>query len=189
MTVSKIHIIGFSIFLLAACSTKSDKINKSIAFDRQCDCSKLLDRQERGFYLKFFEGEDTLYTGKCKYTVEDGNEISYTFLKGHLISEVQRYPGGALNEEMYYDTTGLITKRVRYYRNGHMSYLTFYGNHSYETFYEDGRVARKGGYSLTKKGYDRNEKEFFENTLYDSIWKINGEFDSVHHYSQASITY
>lgn len=189
MTVSKIHIIGFLIFLLVACSTKSDKINKRIAPDRQCDCFKLLDRQERGFYLKVLEGEDTLYTGKCKLTRENGNEISYAYLKGHIIEQIERYPGGALNEEMYYDTTGLITKRVQYYQNGHISYLRFNGDHSYESFYEDGRVSRKGGFSLSNKGYNRNDKEFFENILFDSIWKKNGEFDSVYRYSQASITY
>ena len=90
---------------------------------------------------------------------------------------------------MYYDTTGAILKRVRYFPNGHISFSWFYGDHSYETFYEDGRVFRKGGFRIGNKRYNRSEKEFFENTLFDSIWKKNGEFDSVYRYSQASITY
>src|SRR5678809_1037082 len=113
MTVSKIYTTFLTLSLIVACSTKSDNANKNIVSDRQCDCFRLRDRQERGFYLKYLEGEDTLYTGKCKLTRENGNEIVYKYLKGHILEEIETYPGGILNEELIYDTTGRFIKRVR----------------------------------------------------------------------------
>jgi antitoxin component YwqK of YwqJK toxin-antitoxin module len=135
------------------------------------------------------EGEDTLYTGKCSIKRENGNEITYTYLKGHLIADIETYPGGFLNEELYYDTTGLITKRVRYYRNGHISYITIFGDHAYEAFYENGSIYRKGMYGMKRGRYGYRDSDFYRNTLFDSIWIENGNFDSVYRYSQASITY
>lgn len=189
MTVPKIHIIGFTLVLLVACSTKSDKHVPKNTLDRSCDCTKLLTREERGFYLAYHEGEDTFYTGKCKLTRDNGNEIFYKYLKGHILEIIEAYPGGILNEEMYYDTTGGITKRVRYYSNGHKSYEQILGDHTYQTYYDNGRIQRKGGYGFTKEDIGNKYYNLDKIRLYDSIWKEDGSFDSVYHYSKGSITY
>ena len=189
MTVPNIHIISLFLILLTSCSTKSDKKIVSNIPDRMCDCSALLTREERGFYLEYHDGEDTFYTGKCKLTREDGNEITYKYLNGHILEIIERYPGEILNEEMYYDTTGRIIKRARYYRNGHKSYEQILGDHTYETFYENGRIQRKGGYGFTKDDIGNKYYNLDAIRLYDSIWKENGSFDSVYRYSKGSITY
>jgi len=189
MTVSNNHIILFLLILFSSCSTKSDKKIKSNAADRICECSSLLTREERGFYLQYRDGEDTFYTGKCKVTRDDGNELTYNYLKGHVLEIIERYPGGILNEEMYYDTTGRMLNRTRYYRNGHKSYVVIFGDHTYETFYENGRIQRKGGYGFTKEDIDNKYYNLEEVRLYDSVWKENGLFDSVYRYSKGSITY
>lgn len=189
MTVPNIHITILSLILFVGCSTKTDKKSTSRIPDRMCDCSKLLTRQERGFYLQYFDGEDTFYTGKCKLTRENGNEIVYTYLKGHLLDEIETYPGGILNEELHYDTTGRFIKRLRYYPNGHKAYEVIFGDHTYETFYDNGSIQRKGGFGFTKEDIGNKYWNLDEVRLYDSIWKENGSFDSVYHYSKGSITY
>lgn len=174
---------------LISCSSKPKQKLSNSAIERTCECSKLFEKQERESYLKYFEGDSTPYSGYCFFTRENGNEITYKYLAGHVLEIIERYPGGVLCEEMYYDTSGLITKRVHYYQNGQMSYKDFHGDHRYESFYDNGRIQRKGMYGLRKSRMDDRGKEFYSNTLYDSIWKKNGDFDSVYHYSQASITY
>lgn len=189
MTVPNIYITVITLILIVGCSTKSDKKATSPILDRMCGCSKLLTRQERGFYLEYHEGEDTFYTGKCKLTGENGNEIVYTYLRGHLLDQIVTYPGGILNEELHYDTTGRFLKRVRYYPNGHKSYEVIFGNHTYEAFFDNGRIQRKGGYGFTKEDSYNKYWNLDKIRLYDSIWKEDGSFDSVYHYSKGSITY
>ena len=122
-------------------------------------------------------------------TRENGNTIVCKYLKGHILEQIEAYPGGSLNEELYYDTTGRFIKRARYYPNGHKSYVVIFGNHTYETFYEDGRIQRKGGYGFTKEDIGNKYFNLYQVRLYDSIWKEDGSFDSVYHYSKATITY
>lgn len=188
MTTSAIYTSILILFLLVACNTTQKKFNTR-APDRVCDCFKLLTRQEHGFYVSYLDGEDTLYTGKCTLTRENGNTITYAYLKGHPVEEIECYPGGILNEELYFDTTGHITKRVRYFTNGHIAYKRMYGDHGYETFYEDGRIERKGGFTTDTSNYKPGDATFYKDILFDSIWKPNGEFDSVYHYSPASVHY
>ena len=139
--------------------------------------------------MEYFDGEDTFYTGQCSLTRENGNEIVYTYLKGHLLDQFETFPGGILNEEIHYDTMGRFIKRVRYYPNGRKSYEAIFGNHTYETFYDNGRIERKGGYGFKKEDIGNKYWNLDEFRLYDSIWKENGSFDSVFRYSKGSITY
>lgn len=189
MTNSPNYIILLILAFVMSCSTKKDPTVNNAAQDRMCDCFKLLDKQERGRYLTYLDGEDTWYTGKCKLTRDNGNEITYTYQNGHILQIIERYPGGPLHEEMYYDTTGRIIKRIRYYLNGHKSYEQIIGDHTYESFYENGRIQRKGGYGFTKEDIGNKYYNLDEVRLYDSVWKENGLFDSVYRYSKASITY
>lgn len=189
MRITRFHIIILLPILLMGCPIKSDKAINRIIPNRQCDCSKLLEREERGFYLQYLDGEDTFYTGTCKLTRENGNQIIYKYLKGHLLEERETYPGSILNEELCYDTTGRLLKRVRYYPNGHKSYEVIFGDHTYETFYENGRIERKGGYGFTKEDIGNKYYNLDAVRLFDSIWREDGSFDSVYHYSKGSITY
>jgi hypothetical protein len=177
------------IFLIISCHQAEMKTVSKTSFDRTCNCDQLIDRIERGFYLKYIDGEDTLYTGTCRITRENGNPIRYKYLKGHILEIIEYYPGEVLKEEMYYDTTGMIIKRVHYYSNGHKSYEQVYGDHGYNSFYPNGRLQRKGGYGFTKEDASDRYYHLYEERLYDSVWKEDGSFDSVYHYSKASITY
>jgi hypothetical protein len=189
MYYSNIYIINLIFILLVGCSPKSGTKNISNIPDRVCDCSKLLTRQDHGFYLQYHEGEDTFYTGKCKFIRENGTEILYKYVKGHILEQIETYPGGILNEELYYDTTGRFINRARYFPNGHKSYQAIFGDHTYETFYENGKIQRKGGYGFTKEDIDNKYYNLDKVRLYDSIWKQDGSFDTVYHYSKGSITY
>jgi len=196
MRQQKKQISYFFLILLASISScHMDKkpvieiSKKSPSPERMCNCTDLLTRQERGFYLQYLDGEDTFYTGKCKLTRENGNEITYKYLKGHVLEVIETYPGGIVYEEFIYDSLGNMPRRATYYPNGHVQYLAIHGDHTYDVFYENGRIGRKGGYGFT----DEDKKDRFSNLdavrLYDSIWKENGQFDSVYHYSKGSITY
>ncbi len=188
MIVSKIHIICFAATLFVIYTTKLEKRIQKKPIDRICDCSKILSSVERGFYLSYHEGEDTFYTGKCKVRIGNGNEIFYKYFKGHLLEIIENYPGGILNEEIYYDSIRII-KRIRYYSNGCKSYEQIFGDHTYETYYNNGRIQRKGGYGFTKKDFENKYYDLSRIRLYDSIWKEDGSFDSVYRYSKGSITY
>ncbi len=193
-------IILFS-FLIVGCGTNTGE-NKSlepedkllavdsIQKDRMCDCSDLNNKLDGGLYLTYKEGEKSYYSGKCKLTREDGNEITYKYQNGHILEIIERYPTGMLEEEMYYELSGKIIKRVRYYPNGYISYKSFlHGDHSYESFYENGKIKRKGPFGFYGKDAKYLKLHKYDNILFDSIWKENGQFDSVYHYSQASITF
>jgi hypothetical protein len=67
--------------------------------------------------------------------------------------------------------------------------MVYGSDHGYESFYSNGRIQRKGGFSLLKTPFNRNDSTFFQDILFDSIWKSNGAFDSVYRYSPASVTY
>jgi antitoxin component YwqK of YwqJK toxin-antitoxin module len=198
-------IILFS-YLIVGCGTNTSE-NKSLepadkfvavnsiqkgkmVEDRTCDCSDLRDKLDSGLYLYYKDGEKSYYSGKCKLTTENGNEITYKYQNGHILEIIERYPSRKLNEEMYYDLTGKIIKRVNYYPNGCISYKgNLHGDHSYERFYENGKINRKGCFGFYCKDSKYLELHKNDKILFDSIWKENGQFDSVCHYSRASITY
>ena len=188
----KISINILSIMIVVVCVTKSDtKINDSTT-DRMVDCYGLLSRQVGGFYLSYLNGEDTFYTGKCFLKRDNGNGLTYKYLKGHILEIIERYPDGKLCEEIYYDDTSAtagITRRARYYPNGNKSYQQINGNYRYELFYENGRLERKAGFGYTKEDKDNRFYNLYAVRLYDSIWKQDGTFDTVYRYSKGSITY
>jgi hypothetical protein len=159
--------------------------------DRTCDCDELRFRKD----LTFYQDETIPYTGECKLKRDAGNkenignELTYKYLNGHIIEQTERYSTGGLCEEIYYDTTGIITKRLMYYRNGQKSWEKYFGDHTYETFYENGKIQRKGVYGLTEMDKTDRYYNLDEKRLFDSIWKENGDFDKVYRYSKSSITY
>jgi hypothetical protein len=164
--------------------------HKETVKERDCPCDSLYNRQERGKYLQFHQLENIPYTGYCNLSRENGNTIRYRYLLGHLIEQIEKYPGGFICEISLYDTSGYSSKRENYYPNGQLSGRMVYGSdHGYESFYSNGRIQRKGGYSLLKTHFNRNDSTFYQDILFDSIWKSNGAFDSVFRYSPASINY
>lgn len=128
-------------------------------------------------------------TTHSKITRDNGNVIIYSYVDQRLVSEVERYPKGNLCSVRIYTTPDNDYTFVSYYPNGKKSWERISGDHTYETFYENGKLQCKGGYGFTIK--DRGQKYYnlYELRLYDSIWKRNGQFDSVRRYSKASITY
>ncbi|HEV7781965.1 MAG TPA: hypothetical protein VGO58_11910 [Chitinophagaceae bacterium] len=156
---------------------------------RTCSCSQIRDRYERGLSLSYVDGEDSLYSGKCTEKYENGNSVERQYLAGHLLAFIESRSAGSIVDEMHYDTTGNMIKRVRYHPNGQKAYVRVDGDHTYETFYENGRLECKGGYGFTEK--DRNDRFYDLETrrLYDSIWKKDGSFDYVRRYSKGGIIY
>jgi hypothetical protein len=59
------------------------------------------------------------------------------YLAGHIVATIE-YKAGSIDDEMYYDTTGNLVERTCYHANGKKAYVLIKGDHSYETFYENG---------------------------------------------------
>lgn len=158
---------------------------------RDCPCDSLYDGFEHGVYLKFYLEEKHPFTGYCHLSRENGNTIRYKYLLGHLTEEIEKYPGDFLCAETRYDTSGTLLLRNSYFPNGHLSgrMIVPRSEYNYESFYTNGRIQRKGGFSLIKTPYSFKDSIFFEDILFDSLWKPTGEFDSVFRYSPASINY
>jgi hypothetical protein len=199
-------IILPSLFILISCSNSSnqrtkvldhktenvslisnDKNSKTLYTDT-CKCSDLGHRLEGEFYLEYHLTTNELYSGVCEVTRDNGDYLFYKYENGHILEIIEFYKSDTLKEEMYYDLKGHIYRRNRFHQNGNKSYTVIFTDHTYETFYENGKLERQGGYGFTEKDIDKyyNLEEI---RLFDSIWKETGEFDSVYHYSKASITY
>ncbi len=188
----KVLVLAAIPFLFISGQTFFDITNKDWERnDRTCNCDEL--RTRKG--LTFCNDETTPFTGECKLKRESGdvenigNELTSKYQDGLLIEMIERYTNGVIREEMYYDSTRTISKRIQYYRSGQKSWEKYFGDHTYETFYENGKIQRKGVYGLTEMDKTDRYYNLDEKRLFDSIWKENGDFDKVYRYSKSSITY
>ncbi|MBP6591063.1 MAG: hypothetical protein KA229_13225 [Chitinophagaceae bacterium] len=187
----KINIPGLTGLLLLLAFAISCRQHKATAIERDCPCDSLYHREVKGKYLQFHQYQDsTPYTGYCHLSRDNGNTIRYHYESGLLTEQIEKYPSGFICEITLYDTSGTFNKRENYHPNGQLAgRMLVRSDHGYESFYPNGNIQRKGGFSLLKKPFDRRDSTFYEEILFDSIWKSNGSFDSVYRYSPASVTY